>query len=321
MSTTNSAQLIRTNVWADFLKSRLEDNLVASKFISKVEFGDGNTLNIPSIGQLVAQDYQENHSVTFQSPDLGNFTFALTDYIDTSVAITDKNKRDMFYLSELMSDIPMNMARSLAVRMESDILGLAGSQTSADPNDYNGYAHRFVASGTSNALTLTDIRYARESLIKAAIAPVNLIGIIDPSAETQIREDSEISAHVTNQPRWGEVLENGLSGDTGLQFAYNIEGFDIYTSNYLTEPNGESIDAGAGARSVTAGAKGNMFFSGDPMTKTLMFGERKAPSMVTWRDEDVKADKFSVDAEYGVSLFRPEGLVTIISNSTTTSDI
>jgi len=145
MQTANSTQLNRTNVWADYVKERLEDPLVAQKFAVPVDFPDGTTLNIPSIGQLVAQDYQEGKSVTFQSPDLGNFTFSLTDYADVSFAITDKDKRDMFYYNQLMADIPVNMARALQVRIEQDLLALSGSQTAANPNTINGFAHRFVA--------------------------------------------------------------------------------------------------------------------------------------------------------------------------------
>jgi hypothetical protein len=321
MQTANSVQLIRTNVWADYVKERLEDPLIATKFAVNVDFPDGNTLNIPSIGQLVAQDYQEGKSVTFQSPDLGNFTFALTDYADVSFAITDKDKRDMFYYNQLMADIPVNMARALQVRIEQDILALSGSQTAANPNRINSFAHRFVASGSSQILTVADVRYARTSLIKANITPGRLVGIVDPSVELQLRADTTISASITNQPTWGDLLSEGLSGATGLQFKYNIEGFDIYTSNYLRNPGSEAIDAGSGSRNAGATAVSNMFFSADPMHKVFLYGVRKPVTVAEWRDNDTKQDKYSVDTEYGVALCRPEGLVVINTNVATSANI
>jgi len=319
--TANSGALIRTQVWADYVKERLEDTLIATRFATSVDFMDGNTLNIPSIGQLVAQDYQEGKSVTFQSPDLGNFQFVLTDYADVSFAITDKAKRDIFYYNQLMADIPVNMARALQVRVEQDILALSGSQTAANPNVINDFAHRFVGSGTNQILTVADIRYARLSLIKANITPNRLVGIVDPTVELQLRADTTISASITNQPMWADILSDGLSGDTGLQFKYNIEGFDIYTSNYLRNPGSEAINGGAGSRNAGANAVSNMFFSADPMHKVFLYGVRKPVTVSEWRDNDAKQDKYSVDTEYGVALCRPEGLVVINTNVSTSANI
>ena len=65
MNTTNSALLIRTNLWSAELKEILRDEMMAQRYVRMLDgFPDGNTFNIPSIGQAQVENYAEDAAVT-----------------------------------------------------------------------------------------------------------------------------------------------------------------------------------------------------------------------------------------------------------------
>lgn len=69
-STLNNEHLIRSQLWSSQIKEFLEDDLFATGYIDWItEFGDGDTLNIPSIGQMEARDYEEGQAVTYTGMD------------------------------------------------------------------------------------------------------------------------------------------------------------------------------------------------------------------------------------------------------------
>ena len=60
-TTGNSAALIRSEIWSRDLKEVLLDDLMAQRWVDWMdEFPDGETFTIPSVGQAVVRDYQEN---------------------------------------------------------------------------------------------------------------------------------------------------------------------------------------------------------------------------------------------------------------------
>src|SRR4051812_25648320 len=103
-STDTNAHLIRSNVWSTQLKDVLEAELMGTKWVDMIsEFGDGDTINIPSIGQHEAYDYAEGQAVRYTAMDTGNFTFSITDYKASGVYITNKMKQDSFYVDRLVA--------------------------------------------------------------------------------------------------------------------------------------------------------------------------------------------------------------------------
>lgn len=307
ITTTTGVQLIRTDVWSDTVKEILEDDLIALNYVSKIDFSDGNTLHIPSVGQMVAENYTEDGEITFQSPDTGEFTFTITEYKQVATYITDKQKQDSFYTEKLLSRIPVDAARALNVAVEVDILGLSASQTASDTNTINGAKHRFVASGTSEAMTVADIRKAKYALDKANVPYPGRIAIVSPETELQIRNDTTIVSQITNQPAWDDILKGGLS--RGMRFVANIEGFDIYVSNYLADAN-ETISG-----VTTAAGKANMFFSALPEMETFLFAWRQDPRFEFQRNIMRQRDEYVLTARYGKALYRPEALVCILADT------
>lgn len=313
IDTTNSGVLIRTNVWSDFLKERLLEKLEAQRFVSLVDFKDGTTLNIPSIGQFVAQkDYVDGNEIEFQSPDLGNFTFSITESDAVGFALTDAQQEDIHYATEALARYMAEANRALEEQVEVEILKIINdNQTASGLNSINGAAHRFVAGATNDTLKTVDLRRAKFALKKANVPLRNLIAIVDHSVEESLRTDTDIQAAIQNTPKWADLISSGFSDD--LNFLGSFEGIDIYTSNYLPSGISETVDGD----SITNGVA-NYVFSADPSVETLMFGWRRMPNMAYSRNETKKVDEYTGSQRYGTALFREEGAVTILSDASVT---
>src|SRR5882672_10241531 len=168
MMTTNTNYLTRSNIWSRQIKQLLLDDLMAMKFVRMIsDFPDGYTLNIPSIGEAETADFTEGQAIKYNAMDTGNFTFSFDKYKYSANAISEKFKRDSFYSQDVIAAFIPRQHRALMEAVETDILAKANAgQTASDPNIINNADHRFVASGTSQALTLADFARARYALTK-----------------------------------------------------------------------------------------------------------------------------------------------------------
>lgn len=311
IDTTNSGALIRTDVWNDTLKERFTEKLMAQSLVTLVDFPNGNTLNIPSIGQFVAQkDYVDGNEIEFQSPDLGNFTFSITESDAVGFALTDRQQEDINYATEALAKYMAEANRALEEQVEVEILKIINSnQTASGLNVINGAAHRFVASGTNNTLKLKDLRRAKFGFRKGNLPLTNLIAIVDASCEEALRTDADLVAALQNTPRWTDLIADGFSND--LSFLGHFEGIDIYTSNFLPLVGGETVDS----RTVANGVA-NYVIAADPSVEALMFGWRRMPSMAYSRNETKKQDEYTGSQRYGTGLYREAAVCTILTDST-----
>lgn len=325
MSLNNTAQsqaLIRANIWSNQIKDVLYADLMANQWVRWLDnFPDGNTINIPSIGQLEALDYQEGNPVQYQALDTGNFTFTINNYLQSGTAITNKMKQDSFYMSELVAAFVPKQARAIKERLESDVLkqgqpGQAGGQTVANQNLINGGAHRFVGSNTLSAkqtIGPADFAHALFSLKRANVPQTNLIAIVDPSVEYVINTLTNLT-NVQNNPKWEGIINDGIG--TGMKFVKNIYGFDVYTSQYLplsgTNQTGASETINAVAS--TGASVCNVFFSATRDVVPYLGAWRQMPKVDSEYNKDLQQDEYVTTARYGLKLYRPENLVTVLSD-------
>jgi len=67
---SNDDHLIRSNLWSNQLKEVFEDELLGMKYVEMLtDFPDGDTFNIPSIGQAEVADYVEDQQVRYTAMD------------------------------------------------------------------------------------------------------------------------------------------------------------------------------------------------------------------------------------------------------------
>lgn len=305
--TQNVDHLTRSLVWSNDLKARLEDELMATKYVNWLsEFPDGDTFVIPSIGEAVVRDYSENEPVVYDAMDTGEFQFSITEYLSSATYITNKAKQDMFYMNQLVSSFVPEQARSIGRRVETDIFNLQSQQTASALNNINGAAHRFIANGTNEVMALEDFARALFALKKANVPQRNLVAIVDPSVEFAINNITNLT-NVSNNPRWEGIIESGIGQD--MSFIKNIYGFDVYTSNYLADMN-ETI----GGKTTTAG-KANLFFSADSGVLPFVGAWRQMPTVESEYNKDRQREEYLTTARYGLKLFRPENLVVVGSDT------
>lgn len=320
MITGNSGHLIRSELWSNSLKDVLTDELMAQGYVRWLsEFPDGDQFTIPSIGEATVRDYAEDTAIEYDALDTGEFTFNISEYLSSGMYITDKNKQDGFYMSELEASFIPKQARAIMQRLEGDILkqgqpGVTGGQTVADLNAINGEAHRWVGSATVNSvatLGVEDFARANLSLNKANVPVENRIAIVDPSVGYVMDTLTNIS-NVSNNPHFEGLVSSGISN--GMKFVKNIYGIDVYVSNYLAKCGTNQSGTSETIDSVVSGAdaRANVIFSASQDVLPYMGAWRQMPRVESERNKDFQRDEYLTTARYGLKLYRPENFITIL---------
>lgn len=309
--TTNTDHVIRSNLWSSEIKDVLYSELMGLKYIKWLEqFPDGDTFNIPSVGTLEINDYVEGNQITYTGLDTGNFTFSIDTYKAAGFAITNKLKQDSMYMNDIARETPAKQARALAEAMEAKMFSVAvDGQTSASTNLINGAKHRLMATGSNNVLRIDDFSFAKYALKKANVPLNNLIAIVSPESAVAFERTSNLT-NLSNNPQWQGVITTGMS--TGMQFKYNIMGFDVYESNFLKTG---AIGSSETLESVALGSNhvNNLFFSAASDVLPIIGAIRQAPKVDSEYNKDLQRDEYVTTARYGFKLFRPENMVTIVS--------
>lgn len=310
MSTQTNEHMIRSQLWSTQLKEFLEEDLFGLKYVDMItDFPDGDLINIPSLGQAQVNDYVENQPVKYTALDTGNYQFQFSEYKSAATYITDKMKQDSFYADRIVASYVPKMQRALMRAMETDLLAVGpDNQTAASLNTINGGNHRWIGSGSSEVMAVKDFALARHSLKKANVPLTNLIAIVDPSVEYTLSTLSNL-VDISYNPHWEGIVRDGIS--TGMQFRMNIFGFDVYVSNNLkTLTSSETING----RTSTAGVC-NLLFSADSTILPFVGLVREMPNVESERNKDYRRDEYVMTCRYGFDLYRPENLITIITDT------
>lgn len=306
--TTNSNEhLIRSQLWSAQIKEVLEEDLFAMRYVEMItDFPDGDTLNIPSLGQAEISDYEEGQAVRYTAMDTGNFTFTITEYKQSATYITNKMKQDSYYMARLVASFVPKQARVIAEAMEADALsvGVEG-QTAANLNVINGANHRFVGSGTNEKIALKDFALAKYALRKANVPMTNLVAIVDPSVEYEI--STLTTTTYDSNPYWERIVREGAS--SGMRFFQTIFGFDVYVSDFLPKDVNETIDG-----KTTASGVANLFFSASSEVTPIVGSVRQAPKVDSEYNKDLQRDEYVTTARWGMKLYRPENMVVVLTD-------
>lgn len=311
-TTTNNDHLIRSQLWSSELKEVLLDELMAMGYVRMIDFPDGDTLNIPSIGQAEVLDYVEDSAVKYSRMDTGNFQFTITDYVQSGNYITNKMKQDSYVMDQVVASFVPKQARAIMARIEDSIMALGpDGQTAANPNTINGAAHRFIASGTNQVIGIGDFAKAKYALQKANVPMNNLVAIVDPAVEHTINTLTNL-VNVSDNPRWEGIIESGMGN--GMKFIKNIYGFDVWVSQHLKTGLAETITPpGGSADSVTNGTANLFFSAGADDIMPFIGNMRQEPSVDSEYNKDFQREEYVTTARYGFALYRPENMVCVLS--------
>lgn len=309
-TTDTISNLIRAQVYTTELKEFLEDELFAQKYVNWLSsFPDGDTWNQPSIGQAEVNNYAEDQAVKYTAMDTGNFTFTITDYIQSGTYITNKMKQDSYVASQVMAEFVPSQHRAIMKDLEVKILNIGpAGQTASNTNTINGAQHRFIGGGPNETITPEDFAKARYALTKANVPVSNLVAIVDPSVEYTLSTMANLT-NISFNPKWEGIVRDGMS--TGMSFSMNIYGWDIYTSvNLHVNSTSETIS------SITASAGvNNLFFSAAPGVNPFMGAIRQPVKVDTRYNQDFQRDEYVTTMRWGLKLYRPENFINIITDT------
>lgn len=308
--TSSNDHLIRSNLWSSQIKEVLEDELLAMSYVDMLsEFTDGDTFNIPSIGQAETNDYVEGQAIKYSAMDTGNFTFSIDQYKSSATYITEKMKQDSMYASRLIASFVPKQSRALAKSMEAKILSIGpDGQTASNLNQINGASHRWVGSGSNEVMSVVDFAKANYALDMANVPMNNRVAIVHPSVGYALSVISNIT-NVSNNPRWEGIIKDG--GLTGTKFLMNVYGFDVYTSqNIKANAASETINAVTAAAGVN-----NLFFSAASDVLPFVGLIRQPPKVDSEYNKDFQREEYVTTCRYGFKLYRPENLCVVVTDT------
>lgn len=317
---------VRATIYSEEIKRLLLADLMASKWCKWItpDFGHGTTYSVPSIGQPVVKEWNEDIDTTSSARDIGEFTMIVDEDVYTQDTITDKAKEDSYFLQKQygQSEFVASQVRALNEYLETALLKAAGpgaksggGQTTASANRINDADHRFNGTGTSRVITINDFHYARSALSRANVPNNGLVAVVDESVAYEI---SKIATNVLSPvPMYNEAIARGVVG-ANSQFRFNIAGFDVYVSQYLWKLTAaENITHSGAAVNAQVGDVQNLFFAIPSLDFAPFRGVlRRAPRTEVERSalKGGGMDTMATTMRFGVKLFRPENMVCVNTN-------
>lgn len=318
-TTDNSSALRRAEVYSSLILDTIKDDFLPDGIHRDVsDFQDGDTLNITTFGDVVLRDIDEDQDTPIDPLDTGRITLNISKYLGSGIYMTDKMRQDSWQAQQFDASIVPKQLRAIKERYETDLLAAGPSgQVAANPNDLNGYAHRFIASGTNNTLDMEDFIYAKLALDKANVSDMGRIAIFDPLAEASL---NRLPGLITDNRMFDGIINTGFGKN--MRFVRNILGFDCYISNRLPRLNNETVDtsgilvpAPSGNSTIAAGIANQFMAVGEDTESPIMGAWRQMPSFEGHRNTPRRRDEFYATARWGFGLQRKQTLVTMISSA------
>ncbi len=315
-SNTDMQRLIRSEVYSSELKDILRDEMQAQRYVRMLDgFPDGDTFTIPTIGKTTVADYTEDAAVAYTPMDTAEFQFTVDKYLQSASYITKKAAQDSFYSAQLEARFVPEQERAIMEHFEATTFASPEVGVTANSAEtLDGVAHR-MSGGNGGRLELADFAFARYALKKSNVPDRNLVAVVDPSVEYQLNTLTNL-VNVSNNPMWEGIVRDGIA--TGMRFVANVYGFDVYTSNYLKADVADAAllekDGSTGNDfSVNAGVA-NLFFSADATANPFVGAWRQMPEVDYEYNKDYQRHEYVTTARYGVKKYRPEGIVTVVTN-------
>ena len=315
-SNADMQRLIRSEVYSSELKDILRDEMQAQRYVRMLDgFPDGDTFTIPTIGETVTANYTEDTQVSYTPMDTAEFQFTVDQYLQSGTYITKKAAQDSFYSAQLEARFVPEQERAIMEHFEATTFASPEVGVSANSAEaINSIAHR-ISGGNSGRLELEDFAFARFALKKANVPDRGLVAVVDPSVEYQLNTLTNL-VNVSNNPMWEGIVRDGIA--TGMRFVANVYGFDVYTSNYLKGTVADAAlvekDGSTANDFSTNNGVANLFFSADATANPFVGAWRQMPEVDYEYNKDMQRHEYVTTARYGVKKYRPEGIVTVVTN-------
>ena len=304
----NTTAFIEAEQYSSFILRNLHDGLLPGSFFRNVtDFGKGTTLHIKTVGTVTIQDGAEEVPFDYTPIESGEVTLTITDYLGDAWYVNDELREDGDQVEALLAARSQESTRAIQEVFETRFLRKCNtSQTNANANTVNGFAHRIASAAANNLFTLQHLISMKLAFDKANVPAAGRIAIVDPVVAATLDGLVNIGRDVT--PFGQKILENGF--DREHQFLMNLYGWNIITSNRLDK--GSFSD---GTTTVTNGVA-NVFMSlADDNTKPIMAAWRRMPKVETERNKDLRRDEFVTSCRWGFGTQRVDTLGILITDA------
>jgi hypothetical protein len=320
-TTSNSSALRRSEMYSRVILDTIKDDFLPEGIHRDVsDFPDGDTLHVTTFGDAIVRDVYEDQDRPIDALDTGDITLSITEHKGAGNYITDEMKEDSWKAKEFDAALPMKHLRAIKENYETDLLATSEDmQTQSDANQINGYAHRFVASGTSGVIDLADFIYAKLAMDKANL-PEDRIMVVDPIVGATLDNLTNL-VNVSNNPHFEGIVNSGFGRN--MRFVKNVYGFDVYMSNRLPHVSSENVNtsgitvaapSGNGTSAADAVVCQAMCVA-DALLMPYMGAWRRQPSTEGFRNVQKGRDEFYTTARWGFGGQRPQSLVSILVNA------
>jgi hypothetical protein len=318
--TLNTPSFIEAQQYSQFILRTLPTAILPQGFYRDVsDFGAGSTLNIKTIGTATIQEVEEDSPLIYNAIETGNVTLSITDYIGDAWYVTDILRQDGSQIEALMAARAQEATRAIQQRFESRFYQVAyNGQTAANPNNVNGFTHRFRAQGTNWTMSEDDLIAMRLAFDKANVPQFGRVAIVDPVVAATFQKKVVITSQLDRLPAYQSIMENGFNNEH--QFVMRIHGWDIWTSNLLPQvAAGTSVDGNASSSASTTCVANLFMCIADDNCKPVMNAWRQPPKVEGERNKDRQRDEFLTTARWGMGIQRRDTLGVIVSDAVKTA--
>lgn len=305
----NSTAFIEAEQYSSFILRNLQDGLLPGQFYRNVsDFGSGSTLHIKTVGTVTIQDGAEEVPFDYTPIESGEVTLTITDYVGDAWYVTDELREDGAQVEALMSARSQESTRAIQETFETRFLAKANSsQTNADANLVNGFAHRIASAEVNNVISLNHLISMKLAFDKANVPVGGRVAIVDPVVAATFDKTINFGRDVT--PFGENILQNGFAREHS--FIMNLYGWNIITSNRL--PTGSFSD---GTTTVASGVANIFMCVADDNTKPVMAAWRRMPKVEGERNKDLRRDEYVTSARWGFGTQRVDTLGVVITSAT-----
>lgn len=315
ITSQSNRTFVEAEIQSDFILRNLHDGLLPAAFWRDVtDFGRGDSIRIPSIGEAEVQELAEDAPFVYNPIETGAVYLQITDFFGDAYYVTDKMRQDGTNVDALLEARAQESTRAMQEHVETrSFETLNAAQTATDLNEVNGFKHRFVASGTNQTIELQDLIDLRLSFDKAQVPSGGRVGFVDPVVGATLETKFQGVYNVDSNPIMQTLLNEGYMKDHRAYM--DIFGWLIIGSNRLPEIAAETIDSVA----LTDGVANIFMCVADDNCKSLMIAWRQQPMTEGERNKDRKRDEYVSSSRMGFGVQRLDTLGVILTSRTATS--
>lgn len=318
INTRDNAAAIRAILYSGVLRTQLEPELQMMKYVDVItDFPDGDSWQDVEIGSATVRDYTEGEDVVFDGLEIGTRTFEINKYKTSAHFVSEKFLQDSYLSAQIWGKLPALEARAIYADLEASILSEhRNMQKAGDANVIGGYRHRFIAGADADAgmqqagyLTPLDFTYASLALTAAGYTGPR-IAIVPLYQEYAIAANKRLVNSLSYNPKWEGIVATGVS--SGMQFVFNINGFDVYTSNF-TDTVTEKLPLREGATQYTATNAGvAQLFINQPDRRPWRLAWRMMPKFESQWNMVARQEECVTVGRYGLGAGDTANLVSIL---------